>query len=61
MKGQLERHSFDVVLANGDLFFATQGLSFEVSASRILDLEVDVTAVAISDVHAQHHNPPLGG
>jgi hypothetical protein len=52
------KHSFDVVVANP--FFATQGLSFEVSASRILDLEVDATAFAISDVHAQHHEPPLG-
>ena len=48
IKGQLEQHSFDVVVANP--FFATQGLSFEVSASRILDLEVDAT----------HHEPPLG-
>ena len=58
IKGQLEQHSFDVVVANP--FFATQGLSFEVSASRILDLEVDATSFAISDVHAKHHEPPLG-
>jgi hypothetical protein len=58
IKGQLEQHSFDVVVANP--FFATQGLSFEVSASRILDLEVDATAFAFSDVHAQHHEPQLG-
>jgi Protein of unknown function (DUF3037) len=60
IKGQFEQHSFDVVVANGKPFFAAQGLSFEIADSRMLDLEVDATAFAISDVHAKYRDLPLG-
>ena len=59
VKGLHEQHAFDVVVANGRPLLAAHGLSFEVSDSRLLDLEVDATAFAISDVHARHRDFPL--
>jgi DUF3037 family protein len=59
IKGKLEEHPFDVVVANGRPFFAAQGLSFEVADSRILGLEVEATAFALSDVRARDREFPL--
>jgi hypothetical protein len=51
VKGRWGRHSFDVVVANGKPLFAAQGLSFQIADSRLLDLETNATAFAITDVH----------
>ena len=59
IKGKHEQHAFDVVVANGRPFFAAHGLSFEIADSRILGLEVDSTAFAISDIRARDKDSDL--
>jgi hypothetical protein len=50
IKGKLSRHPFDVVVANGKPLFAAHGLSFQIADTRLLDLETNATAFAITDV-----------
>jgi len=59
IKGKLDQHAFDAVIANGRPLFAAHGLSFEIAETRILGLEVDATAFAITDVRAAHPKFPL--
>jgi hypothetical protein len=59
IKGKLDEHPFDVVIANGKPFFAAQGLSFEVGDTRTLDKEFQSTAWAITDVRRGHRDFPL--
>jgi hypothetical protein len=59
IKGKWGRHSFDVVVANGKPLFAAQGLSFQIADSRLLDLETNATAFAISDVRMALPELPL--
>jgi hypothetical protein len=59
IKGKLDEHPFDVVIANGKPFFAAQGLSFEIADTRTLDKELQATAWAITDVRRGHRDFPL--
>ena len=58
LTGKLDRHVFDVVVANGKPFFAAQGLSFEIDP-HILNREIDATAWAIDDVRKEKRAMPL--
>jgi len=59
IKGKLGRHQFDVVVANGKPLFAAQGLSFQIGDTRLLDLETNATAFAITDVRRAIPHFPL--
>ncbi|HKX03423.1 MAG TPA: DUF3037 domain-containing protein [Methylomirabilota bacterium] len=59
IKGKLGRHPFDVVVANGKPLFAAQGLSFQIGDTRLLDLETNATAFAITDVRMALPHFPL--
>jgi hypothetical protein len=59
IKGKIDEHLFDVVVANGRLFFAAQGLSFEKSFTRTIQKDVDATAWAIDDVRKAHRHLPM--
>ncbi len=59
IKGRLDDHPFDVVIANGKPFFAAQGLSFEIADTRTLDNEFQATAWAITDVRSGRRDFPL--
>lgn len=56
LQGALDRHHFDVVVANGVPYFAVHALSFEVPAGRW----VDATAWQIDDVRQQMRDLPIG-
>jgi hypothetical protein len=50
LEGQLDQHSFDVVIANGRPRFAAQGLSFENDDQREVDRDVKITAWTVDDI-----------
>jgi len=59
IKGKLDQHPFDVVVANGKPFFAAQALSFEIADTRTLDKEFQATAWAITDVRSGNRDFPV--
>ena len=59
LSGQLENHTFDVVLANGKPFAAVHALSFEVDRSANLDRDVESTAWLLEDVRKKHRDMPM--
>jgi hypothetical protein len=48
--GQLDEHSLDVVVGNGNLRFAAQGLSFENDDDKEVDRDVKITAWTVDDI-----------
>ena len=50
LKGKLDEHRFDVVLADGKPLAAVDALSFELASRANLQREVDATAWAFDDV-----------
>jgi hypothetical protein len=59
LRGKLDAHRLDVVLANGKLLAALNALSFEISESEHLEREIQVTAWTIDDVRKLHRKLPL--
>jgi hypothetical protein len=59
IRGKIDEHLFDVVVANGSPFIAAQGLSFEKSFTRTVQKDVDATAWAIDDVRKAHRHLPV--
>jgi len=58
VRGDLDQHTFDVVLRNGKLLGAVQALSFEVDETTRLGREIDATAWMLADMSKQ--SVPLG-
>lgn len=56
LSGHFEKHEFDVVVANGQPYFAAQGISFEVRVKETLQ---DSISWKISDVKKCHPDFPL--
>lgn len=59
VQGNLQRHRFDAVVANGVPYFAAQALSFEVPESPAIHKDIDATAWQLSDVKALDKALPL--
>jgi Protein of unknown function (DUF3037) len=59
IRGKIDEHLFDVVVANGRPFLAAQGLSFEKTFTRAVQKDVDATAWAIDDVRKAHRHLPM--
>jgi hypothetical protein len=59
LTGQLESHTFDVVLANAKPFAAVQALSFEVDKGPELNRDVDAAAWILEDVSKKHPHMPI--
>lgn len=59
IKGKVEEHKFDVVLANGKPLAAMNALSFEVQEGKSLDREIDALAWALVDAQKRNQNLAL--
>jgi hypothetical protein len=60
LQGRHMAYGFDVTVANGQPFFAAQGLSFEVPSGRRLEKEISSTAWRIEDVKLDNPDFPIG-
>jgi DUF3037 family protein len=60
LDGLVDRHEFDVGVANGKPLLALNALSFEARDDKKLQTEVDAVAWAIDDVRKVHRTLPIG-
>lgn len=59
LQGQVEKHRFDVVLANGKAMAALDAISFEVADEDRLETEIDALAWSLIDVRNENEDIPL--
>lgn len=59
VQGKLQSHTFDVAVANGTLYFAANGVSFELPKAKELQVSLDAVAWAINDVRSFDLDIPL--
>lgn len=60
LKGDLEEHQLDAVVANGRAILGAQGLSFENPDGKAVARDVSAVAFAMRDIRDNHEKLPLG-
>jgi Protein of unknown function (DUF3037) len=63
VEGKLDKHEFDLSVANGKPFFSVQGLSFEAEGPEAIDRlvkDVRSTAFSVEDVRHRNSTFPVG-
>lgn len=60
VSGTVMPQEFDVVAKNGRVYFAAQGLSFQIQDKKHLPDQIRLLTLAISDVHKHQKDLPVG-